>query len=85
MISGIPKARESTQTWTAKRFRDNIISSGPWADQHAVYSLRIHFHDLETKTEQVEGLGNTGNVTKLGDDQAGKGVKVAAGKLGEVE
>ena len=47
------------------RHRLIFIAPAPWADQHAVYSLRVHFHDLETKTEQVEGLGNTGNVAKL--------------------
>ncbi len=60
-------------------------SSGQRADEHAVHALRVHLHDLEPKTEQVEGLGDPGYVTKLGDDQAGKGVKFAARKLGEVE
>src|SRR5271157_864735 len=46
-------------------------SSGQRADEHAVHALRVHLHDLEPKTEQVEGLGDPGYVTKLGDDQAG--------------
>jgi hypothetical protein len=54
-------------------------------DEDPIDSVGVHVHDLKMKAQELERLGDPGDMPELGDDEAGQRMIVADRKLAQLE